>query len=99
MHSLEQRPQALMIFDAGRAFHARGDVDAERPHADDRGGDVVGRQAAREQNLRAAPRDRAAAVQSMVRPVPPRATGSCASSSNRTRARQRLRPLAPARPP
>src|SRR5438046_3242551 len=50
MHSLEQRSDSTMILAAGRALHARRDVDAERPHARDRVGDVVGREPAGQQH-------------------------------------------------
>src|SRR3989442_119860 len=43
MDCLEQRPQALMILDAGRALHARRNVDAERTNLRNRFRDVVRR--------------------------------------------------------
>ena len=53
MNRLEQRPQAPMIFDAGRALHARRHVNTKRPDARDRVPHVVGRQPAGEHHLTA----------------------------------------------
>ena len=66
-------------FDPGRH------VDPERPHRGDRVGDVVRSETAGQHDRAARAQVRAAAVQSAVCPVPPRFTGSCASTSSMTR--------------
>src|SRR6516225_3571842 len=50
LDGFEERAHASVIFDAWRLFDARRHVDSERPHAADCGGDVLGRQAARQKN-------------------------------------------------
>ena len=78
-----------MILDAGRAFDARRHVDAERPHAGDRVGDVVRRQAAGQQ-------DRAA--RAAIRPPrPSRSSGRCRRAAP-GRARRAAASSAPATP-
>ena len=88
---LEERPQAPVIFDARRALDAGRHVDAERPHARDRLGDVVRRQPAGQHDPALAPRSRPPPSSRSSCPVPPRRTGSWTSSSSVTRAGPRAR--------
>ena len=81
--------QLAAILDARRRLDAGRHIDAVRLHLRDRLARRFGVQSAREDDRAAARDRRPRTVQSIVRPVPPRRIGSCASSSTRHARRQR----------